>query len=95
MAAAAIAATVSLVGWMGRAAQAEGATPPAASVPPTIRRVVVVQTPSTTEPYIALEAVAAGRRVVVVTRPAQVIRRAPTPGAATQGAPAMTTSSGS
>ena len=94
VAATAVAATISLVGWMGRAAQAEDASS-AASVPPTIRRVVVVLTPSTAEPYIALEAVSAGRTVVVVTQPARVIRRAPAVAAGTPSAPPVTTSSGS
>ncbi len=93
VAAAAVAITVSLVGWMGRAARADGS--PAAPVPQTIRRVVVVQTPPQTEPYIALEAVPAGRNVVVVIQPAPVIRRAPAPAAATQAAPPVTVSSGS
>lgn len=93
----ATAATIVLVGWMGRAAQAGGSVTNVVSMPTVIRRVVVVQEQPAPEPYISLEAVPAGRTVTVVTQPARVVHRAP---AATPAAPAaapapVTTSSGS
>lgn len=93
VAATAVAVTVLLVGWMGRNARADGAaiTPS----PPTIRRVVVVETQPEPEPYIALQAVPAGRTVVVVRRPAQVIRRAPAAAGGGQVTAPVSTSSGS
>ena len=100
VAAGATAATIVLVGWMGRAAQA-GAAPASPEATPTIiRRVVVVQEQPAPEPYISLEAVPAGRTVTVVTQPARVVHRAPAAGAATPAATApaaapVTTSSGS
>lgn len=92
VAASSVAATIAMVGWMGRVATAgsdlEGA--PAE----VIRRVVVVETRSP-EPYIALKAAEAGQEVVVITRPAQVIHRAPVV-VATGATPApVTKSSGS
>ncbi len=98
VAAGATAATIALVGWMGRAAQATGGEEATAQV--IIRRVVVVEEQTAPEPYIALEAVPAGRTVTVVTQPARVVRRttAAAAPAATTAAPAaapVTTSSGS
>jgi hypothetical protein len=77
VAASSVAATIALVGWMGRVSTA-GSDPEGAPAE-VIRRVVVVETRSP-EPYIALKAAPAGQEVVVVTRPAQVIHR-PAPAA--------------
>ena len=96
VAAAAVAATAGLVGWMGRAAGAAEESEALAVGPTvTIRRFVVVEPRPEPEPYIVLEAAPAGRVVTVVTQPARVVRRA-SAATTTQSAPApVTTSSGS
>jgi hypothetical protein len=100
VAAAATAATIALVGWMGRPAGASGVEAVTAAAPPIIRRVVVVEAQPDPEPYITLEAAPAGRTVTVVTQPARVVSRTTAAAPAASVAPAqvaapVTTSSGS
>ncbi|HEX5631106.1 MAG TPA: hypothetical protein VFY15_05550, partial [Acidimicrobiia bacterium] len=70
--AAATAATIAMVGWIGRASAGEPVT--AAT---TVRRVVVVVPPPDPVPYITLEALLPGRTVTVVTQAPRVVHRAP------------------
>lgn len=85
--AATVAVTAAAMGWMERSARAEEA--PEAPSPVTVRRIVVVEEK---DPYVTLEIVPSGRRVVVVTPPPIVVHRAPAPAAPVAVA---TTSSGS
>ena len=97
VAAGATAATIVLVGWMGRVAQAGAASETQAPVVQIIRRIVVVQDQPAPEPYISLEAAPAGQTVTVVTTPVRVIHTAPVaaPAPAVVFPVPVTTSSGS
>ncbi len=89
--AAATAATIAMVGWIGRASAGEPMTPAAT----TVRRVVVVVPPPDPVPYITLEALLPGRTVTVVTEAPRVVHRAPAASSTASAAPVVTTSSGS